>query len=88
MAIRVSFSMSEDIMEETLSEPDTVTCAVCKDAVIDSGNLDKHMKIHNRRNPLSCKYCEHFFSIVSILKKHIRIHTGEKPFSCKGGRWQ
>ena len=58
-------------------------CQVCDRSNSSKGNLNQHMKVHDKSEAFKCDVCLKVFSNKIDFKKHYRIHTGEKPFACQ-----
>ncbi|XP_076288007.1 uncharacterized protein LOC143212765 isoform X9 [Lasioglossum baleicum] len=55
-------------------------CTVCNKRLLTQGNLDNHMKQHNRT--YECKECGKVFASKRYLATHVTTHTGVKPYTC------
>ncbi|XP_069482618.1 histone-lysine N-methyltransferase PRDM9-like [Ambystoma mexicanum] len=49
----------------------------------NSGDMNKHQRKNNGKNPHTCTRCAKSFSSLRGLRTHQRTHTGEKPYTCK-----
>ena len=58
-------------------------CTFCQKAFLNSGNLNKHERIHTGKVPFECRTCMKRFKTKGVLKIHERNHTGEITFECK-----
>ncbi|XP_054876713.1 zinc finger protein 771-like [Poeciliopsis prolifica] len=45
--------------------------------------LDRHLRTHTGRKPLSCKSCGQIFRLRLSLQVHMRTHVGTKAHACK-----
>ncbi|XP_043964493.1 zinc finger protein 77-like isoform X2 [Gambusia affinis] len=57
-------------------------CDICGQALTEL-SLDRHMRTHTARKPLSCKSCGQIFRLHVSLEVHMRTHAGTKPHTCK-----
>jgi KRAB domain-containing zinc finger protein len=57
----------------------------CGSAFIQNSSLQKHKRVHDKKQPYLCKFigCDKSFSQVSNLIRHERIHTGDRPYACE-----
>jgi len=55
---------------------------VCAKSFSESGNMEKHKRIHTGERPYKCPLCPKLFSQSRHMEEHKRIHTGQKPFTC------
>ena len=51
-------------------------------AFLGSGELVRHMMIHNEEKPYTCSHCEKCFLEKSQLQDHTRNHIGDKIYQC------
>ena len=58
-------------------------CRTCDKIFSNKGNLNQHMKIHDKSKVFKCDVCLKRFPCKANLKMHYRTHTREKPFACQ-----
>ncbi|TDG41387.1 hypothetical protein AWZ03_012191 [Drosophila navojoa] len=60
----------------------TYECKLCAKNFCNSGNLDRHMKVHNDVRPFVCNICSKAFAQAVNLQRHYAVHSGERPYQC------
>lgn len=58
-------------------------CEICGAKCKGIGNLKRHLKIHDPKNPHICIICDKKFSFKAHLDMHMHMHKGTKPLKCK-----
>ncbi|XP_046563808.1 uncharacterized protein LOC124272667 [Haliotis rubra] len=74
----------EQKTHKCLRKVNSFPCGECAKTFPRPSNLKKHMSVHSKEKPYSCKHrgCEKTFSILRNLNRHMRTHKEDKPFSC------
>ncbi|XP_023296651.1 gastrula zinc finger protein XlCGF7.1 [Lucilia cuprina] len=57
-------------------------CKICSKYFCNSGNLERHMKVHNDVRPFVCRICGKAFAQSVNLNRHYSVHNGERPYPC------
>ncbi|XP_005177076.1 zinc finger protein 239 [Musca domestica] len=57
-------------------------CKMCQKYFCNSGNLERHMKVHNDVRPFVCRICGKAFAQSVNLNRHYSVHNGERPYQC------
>ncbi|KAI9583298.1 zinc finger protein 2 homolog [Glossina fuscipes] len=57
-------------------------CKLCGKFFCNSGNLERHMKVHNNVRPFVCRICGKAFAQSVNLTRHYSVHNGERPYQC------
>merc|ERR1719369_2586019 len=57
-------------------------CPHCPKRYSVKGNLNTHMKIHDKSKQIKCEVCWKMFATKHDYTLHMRTHTGEKPYQC------
>ncbi|XP_025836390.1 zinc finger protein OZF-like [Agrilus planipennis] len=57
-------------------------CQVCQKRYSRKRNLDRHMLIHSKENPLKCETCGRRFLKEITLIRHRKRHKGKHSFEC------
>ncbi|XP_075168383.1 uncharacterized protein LOC142240575 [Haematobia irritans] len=57
-------------------------CKICQKYFCNSGNLERHMKVHNDVKPFVCKICGKAFAQSVNLNRHYSVHNGDRPYQC------
>ena len=54
----------------------------CDFSSTQTGDLRRHLKIHNGEKSNKCNQCEFSSSQTGDLRRHLKVHSGEKPNKC------
>ena len=73
-------------MKRTLSDAfgkKSYPCQHCGKVFAESGNRNRHERLHTGEKPFACQHCDKVFATANTRDCHERTHTGRKPFSCR-----
>ena len=57
-------------------------CRLCSYSCVTTGDLNKHLRVHNGERPFKCLFCSYSCKKEMALEKHLITHTREEHFNC------